>query len=65
MNAQQHPPASRRHAIALAAALTATVLTAVAAVGGLSRSAQQPAASSPVVHVLPRQSAPPAQELDD
>lgn len=54
--------------MALAAMLTATVLTAIAAVGGLTRwSVQPPAGPTPPAASVIHQPAPPAQsvEVDD
>lgn len=62
---------SRRQALALAAALTATVLTAIAAVGGLSRWSGTPRSVAPVasqvVQQVPAPAPAPAQpdEMDD
>jgi hypothetical protein len=57
----------RRRTLALAAMLTATVLTAIAAVGGLSRwSAQPPAGSPPPAASVIQQTPPsPTSEVDD
>jgi len=64
MNTNAHPQVSKRHALALAGALAATVITAAAAVTGLSRPAPTSASVSPVVapaaHVVPLRS-----EVDD
>jgi hypothetical protein len=63
------PATLRRRAIALAAMLTATVLTAIAAVGGLTRwSGPPPAGSQPpaasVIQPAPA-AAPQTVEVDD
>lgn len=58
------PPISRRQALALAAALTLAVGTAMAAVGGI---AHTPTAAAPTAAVLApvAQTAVPAREADD
>jgi hypothetical protein len=56
---------TRRQAIALAAMLTATVVTAIAAVGGLSRWGSQPPTASSTPAAAAVQQAPPAAPVEE
>jgi hypothetical protein len=65
MSTTPQPTTSRRHALALAAALTATIFTAVVAIGGFGRGASRPAAPlrPRVVVQAPAPAAPAAPTL--
>ena len=65
MNENAADAKSRRTALALAAALTVTVFTAVAAVAGFSRSAPPSTPSSPVVAAAVKQAPAPAYVEED
>ncbi len=56
---------SRRNAMALAAALAATVVTAVAAVGGLARWNAQPQSATPPAALVQQAAAPQHWEGSD
>jgi len=65
---ESSPASLSRRAIGLAALLTATVLTAIAAVGGLTRWSTQPPVGSPppaASVIQPAAPAPHAAEVDD
>ena len=55
---------TKRHALALAAALTLAVGTGTAAVAGLARTPSLPS-STPAIVAPASQAAPAAQEVDD
>lgn len=61
------PATLRRRTMALAAMLTATVLTAIAAVGGLTRWSVQPPAgpTPPAASVIQQAHAAQSVEVDD